>query len=378
MAMFTLLVPMITLAKIPEHERQALIDLYEQTDGDNWDYKSGWLSDEVNECDWYGITCSEGGQPHVIIISLYGMSGDIPESIGNLSYLERLMLEISDSSLPESIGQLSNLEWLSMYTYGKGMVKLPESIGDLSSLDDLYLAGQEFTELPETIGQLKNLRAINLEYGKLEKLPDSIVNLSSLSYLGIKGNRLTELPDSLQELQSHRLYYLDVFYNKIDVDLHDDEFLYLIDDLSANSDWRITQTVPPELNSIVINNDGSFASISWYPIQYDSTYAQQCFHPYCDYSTDYGKYRVLYQANVYSDFILFAETNNVTANNVSLEGLPKDVYRIALQTLIDDGPSKFHQYSELNIVYTNKDLPIPQCIFKQGFEVILNECAEEW
>lgn len=36
----------------PAEQRQALIDLYNSTNGDNWINNSNWLSDDV--CTWYG------------------------------------------------------------------------------------------------------------------------------------------------------------------------------------------------------------------------------------------------------------------------------------------------------------------------------------
>ena len=57
----------VSHAAIPISERQALIALYNSTDGDNWTDNSGWKEPPLaadgyalpgTEDTWYGITCS--------------------------------------------------------------------------------------------------------------------------------------------------------------------------------------------------------------------------------------------------------------------------------------------------------------------------------
>src|SRR5262245_52217116 len=73
-------------AAIPEPERQALIDLYRATHGDDWKRNDGWLVDDKNdfsvagtECDWYGISC-DSDDSHVESIDLHdnALTGSIP------------------------------------------------------------------------------------------------------------------------------------------------------------------------------------------------------------------------------------------------------------------------------------------------------------
>ena len=48
----------VSYSQIPQIEREALIALYNSTDGDNWEYNGGWNGPAGTECDWYMITCS--------------------------------------------------------------------------------------------------------------------------------------------------------------------------------------------------------------------------------------------------------------------------------------------------------------------------------
>ncbi|MEN8220437.1 MAG: hypothetical protein ABFS56_29630, partial [Pseudomonadota bacterium] len=47
------------VTEIPSTECQALIALYNSTDGANWSNKTGWNLTNT-PCSWYGIQCSGG------------------------------------------------------------------------------------------------------------------------------------------------------------------------------------------------------------------------------------------------------------------------------------------------------------------------------
>jgi hypothetical protein len=53
-------VPFLSAADgpIPAEERQALIDLYNSTGGNNWTDHSGWLGPPGTECQWHGVACA--------------------------------------------------------------------------------------------------------------------------------------------------------------------------------------------------------------------------------------------------------------------------------------------------------------------------------
>lgn len=57
---------------VPESEYNALMDLYNATDGDNWINNDGW-GEDFSVCDWYGIVCTTSpmmGGTHVTTIQL--------------------------------------------------------------------------------------------------------------------------------------------------------------------------------------------------------------------------------------------------------------------------------------------------------------------
>ncbi len=62
---------------------------------------------------------------------------------------------------------------------------IPESVGNLTNLRRLLLAGNWLTTLPDTIGNLQKLEFLDLHNNILETLPETIKNLQSLRRLHI-------------------------------------------------------------------------------------------------------------------------------------------------------------------------------------------------
>lgn len=76
--------------------------------------------------------------------------------------------------------------------------KLPDSIGKLKYLQKLMLAGNQISTLSETMRHCKNLELIRLSANHLKRLPEWIFAMPHLSWLACAGNPCTStpLPDS--------------------------------------------------------------------------------------------------------------------------------------------------------------------------------------
>lgn len=83
---------------VPAHEIAALYDLYNSTDGINWEWNrffggTKWNFTNPNPCNdtWVGVLCSDtltaDGELHVLklLLSVFHLRGTLPESIANLT-----------------------------------------------------------------------------------------------------------------------------------------------------------------------------------------------------------------------------------------------------------------------------------------------------
>jgi Leucine-rich repeat (LRR) protein len=100
------------VAQIPTSECDALVALYNNTNGANWYSNTNWNATDT-PCSWYGVACSGG---HVSKLSLHSnnLDGEIPAELGNFTELQRLFLFGNDLSdeIPAELGNLSKLQYL--------------------------------------------------------------------------------------------------------------------------------------------------------------------------------------------------------------------------------------------------------------------------
>ncbi|SMC46214.1 Leucine Rich Repeat [Cellulophaga tyrosinoxydans] len=185
----TFLVSFSSFADVSKSEKQALLELFKQTNGDKWN--TSWdLNTSVDT--WYGVTVKNNA---VVKINLFhnNLSGAIPASIGDLTYLTELNLAFNQltGELPSEISKLHRLSVLKI-EMNRLKGSLPENLGEMVQLQELtafnnFLSGT----IPNSVGELKRLKVLNLSSNNFKgTIPNSIGSLENLETLGLFENSL--------------------------------------------------------------------------------------------------------------------------------------------------------------------------------------------
>jgi len=211
-------------ADIPLTERNALIALYNSTNGDGWINRANWKVGGVfntagTECAWQGVVCNaaEDAVTRVILnvnnlsgtlpaelanlpalefISMYGnsLTGEIPPALGNLSNLLSLVLNNNQLSgnIPPELGDLSALSELQLEV-NQLTGGIPPELADATQLYDLKLSSNQLTGgIPPELGSLAMLSTLYLDHNQLSgTIPPELGNPLQLRYLRLDSNQLT-------------------------------------------------------------------------------------------------------------------------------------------------------------------------------------------
>ncbi|MDM8565481.1 hypothetical protein QUF74_07495, partial [Candidatus Halobeggiatoa sp. HSG11] len=180
------------VTEIPQIECEALVALYDSTDGDNWKSSYGWNITNT-PCSWKGVSCDDG---HVteLYLSSNQLNGSISPEIGNLTQL--MMLDLSSNqlsgSIPLEIWNLIQLKYLPLND-NQLSGSIPYEIGNLTQLKWLSLNNNQLNDpIPSEIWNLVNLEVIYLEDNQLTgSISSRIGNLTQLETLFLSNNQLS-------------------------------------------------------------------------------------------------------------------------------------------------------------------------------------------
>ena len=194
---------------VREAECQALVDLYNKTDGANWTTNTGWNTTQLVST-WHGVVVLNG-QVTQLRIPQNSLSGTIPD-LSSLTSLENLSLAGNSLSgrIPASLGNLTSLKEL--YLWGNELTGgIPASLGDITSLQTLYLNNNMLTGGIPDLSGLTSLENLSLARNSLDgTIPVWLGNFTSLKNLYLNNNSLDgSIPDSLENLTSLKDLYLN-------------------------------------------------------------------------------------------------------------------------------------------------------------------------
>ena len=240
------------IAQVTLQERNALIALYNSTNGPNWVNNTGWLGAEGTECSWYGVMCDVTS--HVIQLNLRSnqLSGNIPPEVGNLTYLHSISFGINQlsGSIPPEIGNLTNLGLLDLYS-NQLSGSIPPEIGNLSNLTNIGLAFNQLSgNIPPEIGNLSNLYYLYFYSNQLSgNIPSEIGSLTNLRILWLDSNQLSgSIPSELGNLTN--LQRLGLFSNQLSGSIPPE--LSSLDNMFELhlQDNQLSGNIPPELGNL--------------------------------------------------------------------------------------------------------------------------------
>ncbi|KAF8044259.1 hypothetical protein BT93_A2294 [Corymbia citriodora subsp. variegata] len=144
----------------------------------------------------------EGGLPRslgslcdlsVLNLSVNRITGEITDFINGLARCNDSKLENLDLSnnglsgnLPDSLGNLKNLRYL-QFLRNSFQGSIPRTIGNMSSLKEFYVPYNRMSGIPESFGQLSTLVAVDLSENLWEGVVTErhLANLSSLTDLAL-------------------------------------------------------------------------------------------------------------------------------------------------------------------------------------------------
>jgi hypothetical protein len=141
-----------SVTEIPLIECQALIALYNSTNGASWINHTDWLVTNT-PCNWFGVACLNN---HVYLLALSGnqLRGGLPPQIGD--FPEMLGIYMADNQLGGSI---------------------PTQLSNLPKLIDLNLTNNQLNgSIPAQLGSLPSLYFLDLNNNQLSgNIPSQLV-----------------------------------------------------------------------------------------------------------------------------------------------------------------------------------------------------------
>jgi hypothetical protein len=226
-----------SFGQVPIVEKNALISLYNSTNGPNWYNKTNWNT-SAQVWYWNGVTVEFiDGQYHVTKLILIGnnLSGTLPSELGNLTYLKVIEFELNEfltGVIPPEIGNLTNLETFYIDACNLSGT-IPEELGNCSSLKNLGLELNHFTG----------------------NIPSSFSNLTSMISFWISDNNLSgNIPDFFANWPN--LLYFSIGFNGSNVLPHHNSFTGILD-LSNNSNLQLCWLYNNNLSTLRLNNNNN-------------------------------------------------------------------------------------------------------------------------
>lgn len=339
-----LLVASSAVWAIPEVEREALIALYNSTNGANWTNNDNWLGPPGTEDRWFGVTIKHGRVAYLNLDN-NNLVGQIPPEAGNLKKLDQLYLHNNQLSgaIPLELG---NLEQCGEFALSNNKLSgpIPPELGKGDhryylwfALDNNELSGP----IPPELGNIRIMLRLHLQNNKLSgPIPPELASIRMLHFIDLRNNELSgSIPPELGELDDLGGLALsnNMLSGPIPVELKNLELkeenadfrfnaLYtddaslrdFLNSTQIGGDWEGTQTIAPT-NVSAGSPTGDSVKVTWTPIRFKESS---------------GGYRVSFSTSSGGPYTLFSTTDNKNEPSLTVAGLrPGTTYYFVVQTV---------------------------------------------
>ncbi len=207
---FYFVLPNQFLAQCTHPDYNALVKLYNSTDGANWKTNNGWKEGAAGQnckpCTWSFIRCISNRVTEINFPSGTGLNGSLPKELGELTELRTLNINREPNlkgTLPSELGNLKKIKIFKIRSTGISG-PIPSGIFQ-SNLSQLFLSRNQLSgSIPSEIGNARNLTLLFLNYNNLTgDIPDEIYTLSRATDMFINDNQLTgTVSPKIGQLQS--------------------------------------------------------------------------------------------------------------------------------------------------------------------------------
>mmetsp|Transcript_27397 Transcript_27397/g.56071 ORF Transcript_27397/g.56071 Transcript_27397/m.56071 type:complete len:273 (+) Transcript_27397:99-917(+) len=187
-------------------DKQALIDLFHATNGNEWTEGFRWargVEIDLDPCDdsefFKGVSCTgtllePDRRVQSLLLSYLNLNGTLPESLGSLTYLESMYITANsiEGHIPQSF---CNMTMLQTFDAAKNFLTgpIPTCVGDLQNLIKLDLRSNRLTgTIPPGFGKILQLQQLFLSENQLSgTIPADLYNARRLEKLLLSYNQLT-------------------------------------------------------------------------------------------------------------------------------------------------------------------------------------------
>ncbi|TQD96360.1 hypothetical protein C1H46_017994 [Malus baccata] len=195
-----------------ETDHMALLNFKKSITQDPLHVMSSW-NESVHFCGWVGVTCNHYTK-RVLMLNLQDqkLTGSLPPSIGNLSYLARINLGSNSfrGEIPEEIGHLQSLHFLNL-SHNSFSGKMPTNLSQCTQLKTIEFRYNELIgSIPNQLSSLLKLNHMGFDHNNLTgNIPIWIGNFSSLHHFDLSFNNLQgSIPNELGRLTRLRRFTL--------------------------------------------------------------------------------------------------------------------------------------------------------------------------